>query len=162
VRTVACGYDHMVVTEAGELWAWGKGAQGRLCLNDTNSRLVPRQLLGGARVGRCHGRCMYVRCTCMYVYMYALRLLGPAPPVSHAQHILRLRRGRSAGASGAALQAPFPWICECPGGCKVPAPPAWAGTAWDLSQLLRGLEGSHWASVYGVYLRCVWCGSLPK
>ena len=45
VRTVACGYDHtLVVTEEGEMWAWGKGAQGRLGLNDEQVRLVPTRL----------------------------------------------------------------------------------------------------------------------
>jgi alpha-tubulin suppressor-like RCC1 family protein len=35
VRTVACGNVHtLAVTEAGELWAWGLGAYGRLGHND--------------------------------------------------------------------------------------------------------------------------------
>jgi alpha-tubulin suppressor-like RCC1 family protein len=35
VRMAACGCEHtLVVTEAGELWACGRGAQGRLGLND--------------------------------------------------------------------------------------------------------------------------------
>jgi alpha-tubulin suppressor-like RCC1 family protein len=39
VRTIACGYDHtLAVTEAGELWACGRGAQGRLGLNDEQRR----------------------------------------------------------------------------------------------------------------------------
>ena len=37
----------------------------------------------------------------------------------------RLRQGRSAGASGKALQAQFPWICECPGGRRGPFCPSW-------------------------------------
>jgi hypothetical protein len=42
VRTVGCGGDHpLAVTEAGELWAWGLGEQGRLGLNDEQRRLVP-------------------------------------------------------------------------------------------------------------------------
>ncbi len=36
------------------------------------------------------------------------------------------KSGFFSDASDPTLQAPFPWICECPGGCKVPAPPAWA------------------------------------
>ena len=45
VRTVACGYEHtLMVTEAGELWACGNGAQGRLGLNDGQDRLVPTRL----------------------------------------------------------------------------------------------------------------------
>ena len=45
VRTAACGLDHtLVVTEAGELWACGKGAQGRLGLNDEQGRLVPTRV----------------------------------------------------------------------------------------------------------------------
>ena len=45
MSTVACGYDHtLVVTEEGEMWAWGKGAQGRLGLNDEQVRLVPTRL----------------------------------------------------------------------------------------------------------------------
>ncbi len=45
VRTIACGYDHtLAVTEAGELWAWGEGAQGRLGLNDGQERLVPTRV----------------------------------------------------------------------------------------------------------------------
>ena len=45
VRTVACGGDHtLAVTEAGELWTWGRGAQGRLGLNDGQDRLVPTRV----------------------------------------------------------------------------------------------------------------------
>jgi alpha-tubulin suppressor-like RCC1 family protein len=45
VRTIACGNDHtLAVTEAGELWAWGQGAQGRLGLNDGQGRLVPTRV----------------------------------------------------------------------------------------------------------------------
>ena len=45
MSTVACGYDHtLVVTEEGEMWAWGKGAQGRLGLNDEQRRLVPTRV----------------------------------------------------------------------------------------------------------------------
>jgi alpha-tubulin suppressor-like RCC1 family protein len=45
VRTVACSLYHMlVVTEAGELWACGHGAQGRLGLNDEQDRLVPTRV----------------------------------------------------------------------------------------------------------------------
>jgi alpha-tubulin suppressor-like RCC1 family protein len=45
VRTVACGHEHtLAVTEAGELWAWGLGAQGRLGLNDCRARLVPTRV----------------------------------------------------------------------------------------------------------------------
>jgi hypothetical protein len=41
VRTVACGDAHtLAVTEAGELWAWGLGVQGRLGLNDEQRRLM--------------------------------------------------------------------------------------------------------------------------
>ena len=41
VRTFSCGDEHkLVVAEAGELWAWGKGAHGRLGLNDEQRRLV--------------------------------------------------------------------------------------------------------------------------
>ena len=35
---------HAVVTEAGELWAYGRGAQGRLGLNDGQDRLVPTRV----------------------------------------------------------------------------------------------------------------------
>jgi hypothetical protein len=49
VRTVACGhetsYEHtLALTEAGELWAWGRGAQGRLVLNNEQGRLVPTRV----------------------------------------------------------------------------------------------------------------------
>ena len=45
VRTIACGNVHtLAVTEAGELWAWGRGAQGRLGLNDGQDRLVPTRV----------------------------------------------------------------------------------------------------------------------
>jgi alpha-tubulin suppressor-like RCC1 family protein len=45
VCTVACGDGHtLAVTEAGELWAWGGGAQGRLGLNDEQRRLVPTRV----------------------------------------------------------------------------------------------------------------------
>ena len=45
MRTVACGGDHtLAVTEAGELWTWGRGAQGRLGLNDEQGRLVPTRV----------------------------------------------------------------------------------------------------------------------
>ena len=45
VRTVSCGDEHtLVVTEAGELWACGKGAQGGLGLNDEHGRLVPTRV----------------------------------------------------------------------------------------------------------------------
>jgi alpha-tubulin suppressor-like RCC1 family protein len=45
VRTIACGKVHtLAVTEAGELWEWGKGAQGRLGLNDEQDRLVPTRV----------------------------------------------------------------------------------------------------------------------
>jgi hypothetical protein len=45
VRTIACGNVHtLAVTEAGELWAWGLGAQGRLGLNDEQGRLVPTRV----------------------------------------------------------------------------------------------------------------------
>jgi alpha-tubulin suppressor-like RCC1 family protein len=45
VRTVACGHVHtLAVTEAGELWAWGYGAQARLGLNDGQDRLVPTRV----------------------------------------------------------------------------------------------------------------------
>ena len=45
VRTIACGNVHtLAVTEAGELWAWGLGAQGRLGLNDEQDRLVPTRV----------------------------------------------------------------------------------------------------------------------
>ena len=45
VRMAACGYFHtLVVTEAGELWACGQGAQGRLGLNDGQDRLVPTRV----------------------------------------------------------------------------------------------------------------------
>ena len=45
VRTVACGNVHVLaVTEAGELWTWGRGAQGRLGLNDEQARLVPTRV----------------------------------------------------------------------------------------------------------------------
>ena len=45
VRTIACGSEHtLAVTEAGELWAWGQGAQGRLGLNDGQDRLVPTRV----------------------------------------------------------------------------------------------------------------------
>jgi alpha-tubulin suppressor-like RCC1 family protein len=44
-RTVACGpYHTLVVTEAGELWAYGQGAQGRLGINDEQDRLVPMRV----------------------------------------------------------------------------------------------------------------------
>jgi alpha-tubulin suppressor-like RCC1 family protein len=45
VRMAACGYFHtLVVTEAGELWACGQGAQGQLGLNDEQDRLVPTRV----------------------------------------------------------------------------------------------------------------------
>jgi alpha-tubulin suppressor-like RCC1 family protein len=45
VRTISCGDEHtLAVTEAGELWAWGLGAQGRLGLNDCRARLVPTRV----------------------------------------------------------------------------------------------------------------------
>ncbi len=45
VRTVAGGGFHtLVVTEAGELWACGQGAQGRLGLNDEQDRHVPTRV----------------------------------------------------------------------------------------------------------------------
>ena len=45
VRTIACGNVHtLAVTEAGELWAWGLGAQGRLGPNDGQDRLVPTRV----------------------------------------------------------------------------------------------------------------------
>ena len=45
VRTIACGSVHtLAVTEAGELWTWGYGAQGRLGLNDGQDRLVPTRV----------------------------------------------------------------------------------------------------------------------
>ena len=45
MRTIACGNVHtLAVTEAGELWAWGLGAQGRLGLNDEQARLVPTRV----------------------------------------------------------------------------------------------------------------------
>jgi hypothetical protein len=84
IVTVAAGCAHtMAVGVIGRLWVWGEGSSGQL--GDTNDRrvptlvgaeevfggskvrtiacgkvllvptLVPRQLLGGARVGRCHG-----------------------------------------------------------------------------------------------------------
>ena len=45
VRTISCGDVHtLAVTEAGELWVWGEGAQGRLGLNDGQRRLVPTRV----------------------------------------------------------------------------------------------------------------------
>ena len=45
VRTVASGHEHtLVVTEAGELWACGRGSHGRLGLNDRGDSLVPRRV----------------------------------------------------------------------------------------------------------------------
>jgi len=45
VRTISCGGVHtLAVKEAGELWAWGQGAQGRLGLNDGQDRLVPTRV----------------------------------------------------------------------------------------------------------------------
>ena len=45
MRTISCGLEHtLAVTEAGELWAWGQGAQGRLGLNDGQDRLVPTRV----------------------------------------------------------------------------------------------------------------------
>ena len=45
VCVAACGCEHtLVVTEAGELWACGRGAQGRLGLNDGQDRLVPTRV----------------------------------------------------------------------------------------------------------------------
>ena len=42
MRTIACGSEHtLALTEAGELWAWGQGDEGRLGLNDGQDRLVP-------------------------------------------------------------------------------------------------------------------------
>ena len=68
VATVAGGYDHSAaVTEGGALYTWGNGkpydpgsqAPGGLGHADLANRLVPTpvspRLLGGARVGRCHG-----------------------------------------------------------------------------------------------------------
>jgi alpha-tubulin suppressor-like RCC1 family protein len=55
VRMAACGCEHtLVLTKAGELWACGNGAQGRLGLNDGQDRLVPtlvdhRSLLCGMK-----------------------------------------------------------------------------------------------------------------
>ena len=68
VATVAGGFDHSAaVTEGGALYTWGKGeasypgsqVPGGLGHADLANRLVPTpvspRLLGGARVGRCHG-----------------------------------------------------------------------------------------------------------
>ena len=67
VATVAGGVDHSAaVTEGGALYTWGKGeasygsqVPGGLGHADLANRLVPTpvspRLLGGARVGRCHG-----------------------------------------------------------------------------------------------------------
>jgi len=45
VRMIACGFEHaLAATEAGDLWACGKGAQGRLGLNDEQGRLVPTRV----------------------------------------------------------------------------------------------------------------------
>ena len=45
MRTVACSNEHtLVLTEAGELWACDRGAQGRLGLNDGQDRLVPTRV----------------------------------------------------------------------------------------------------------------------
>ena len=68
VATVAGGYDHSAaVTEGGALYTWGQGeasypgsqVPGGLGHADLANRLVPTpvspRLLGGARVGRCHG-----------------------------------------------------------------------------------------------------------
>lgn len=68
VATVAGGYDHSAaVTEGGALYTWGQGeasypgsqVPGGLGHADLADRLVPTpvspRLLGGARVGRCHG-----------------------------------------------------------------------------------------------------------
>jgi hypothetical protein len=68
ISTVAAGFDHSAaVTAGGALYTWGRGeaehtgsqVPGGLGHADLANRLVPtlvpRQLLGGARVGRCHG-----------------------------------------------------------------------------------------------------------
>jgi hypothetical protein len=68
ISAVAAGFDHSAaVTAGGALYTWGKGeadhtgsqVPGGLGHVDLANRLVPtlvpRQLLGGARVGRCHG-----------------------------------------------------------------------------------------------------------
>ena len=66
VATVAGGYEHSAaVTEGGALYTWGHGEfpgtqmPGGLGHADLADRLVPTpvspRLLGGARVGRCHG-----------------------------------------------------------------------------------------------------------
>ena len=68
ISTVAAGYSHSAaVTVGGALYTWGQGeaehtgsqVPGGLGHADLANRLVPtlvpRQLLGGARVGRCHG-----------------------------------------------------------------------------------------------------------
>ena len=45
VRTIACDCEHtLAVTEAGELLVWGRGAQGRLGLDDEQDRLVPTRV----------------------------------------------------------------------------------------------------------------------
>tara|TARA_B110000444_G_scaffold259291_2_gene302563 strand:+ start:2258 stop:3643 length:1386 start_codon:yes stop_codon:yes gene_type:complete len=55
VHTVACGNTHTVaVTDAGALWSWGCGDEGRLGHNDEDDRLVPtrvgRERFGGAKI----------------------------------------------------------------------------------------------------------------
>jgi len=45
VLMAACGNVYtLAVTKAGTLWAWGKGAFGKLGHNDENNRLVPTQV----------------------------------------------------------------------------------------------------------------------
>jgi alpha-tubulin suppressor-like RCC1 family protein len=68
ISAVAAGFYHSAaVTAGGALYTWGKGEAGnpgwaKAAGHDLANKvvwlvptLVPRQLLGGARVGRCHG-----------------------------------------------------------------------------------------------------------
>lgn len=64
VRAAACGDAYtLVLTEAGELWAAGRGARGRLGLADEDDRLVPARVdprhfahapLCAVAAGECH------------------------------------------------------------------------------------------------------------
>ena len=64
VLSASCGRHHtLAVTVTGTLWSWGKGGYGRLGLNDTCDRWVPRLVdklnFGNAKIvsvaaGNCH------------------------------------------------------------------------------------------------------------
>jgi alpha-tubulin suppressor-like RCC1 family protein len=63
--SVGCGWDHcLAVTQKGELYAWGSGANGKLGCGDEKARETPCRVVvgGGERVSVARAGCEHSAC----------------------------------------------------------------------------------------------------